>query len=328
MPTSDLNTGLSMSTSEGCADCKLTIDDRNTVSSVDASTTALGILIKPILPVQVTFNGEVHNLDRFFWTYPAPLRVEGQQADAVLIGVSEGFLIFFPLASTVNATQSSPESSDFFANITPLLGDLKDKDGKPSGKTITGIPVGQNWSLGKLAKDNDPYFTWVDASYERYVKYEVPCGERRIGWQATSGPRVVYMKKPATVSESDLGVLRALASRVEAGAIIKQVPHVFYYPPNAPCDGSAACAPKKKALGAAKDQNTGFGIQLIVGISLVILFCAAVIFGLVYSELPGNMFDRLGGVVAGLPSTGFLIVLFGGLLVFALAAAGVAGAFN
>jgi len=333
MPGGDLAAGLSMATSEGCAGCTFSINAANSVSTVDIvrmpdSDTTYGnrIQILPLIPLQVTFNGSVYSIPRLEWQYPSPLRVEGQNADGVLACIGENITIYIPLTSTRNFAGTAggapaAVSTNFFAGISPRLGELSLDPGKVfvGRKSIEGISVGQNWSLSQLVAADAPFFTWVQSEYQPYTKYAIPCGEMRIGYRETPGPRVIFMKTPAVIADNDMAALQHTVGRLDPKKIIPSLPHVYYYPPNAPC-------PAGKCPAKATAQQSTVGPTLtkiaIAGGVLVGLCLIAIVIPLIFEK--SSWFSSAAAGLKSLPTMTVLFVIFGALILFGLIAAAIA----
>lgn len=326
-PGGDLSAGLSLATSQGCAECTFSINASNSASTVDigrkndADPKGKRILIRPLIPFQVTFNGTVHAIDHLEWYYPSPLRVEGTNADGMLACVSEQLTIYIPLTSTRNfaGTQGgapAADSTNFFGDISPRLAELK------QDQSIEGISVGQNWSLSKLIPTDAPFFTWIQSEYQQYTKYAVPCGEMRIGYRETPGPRAIFLKNPAVIADNDMALLQHTVGRIDPTSIVSSLPQVYYYPPNTPCPANAKCGAKKAAA------NNDVGIKIAIGVGVLLCLCfVAIVIPIVFEDKTAWM-PRYANYLKSMPTTGILFVIFMVLIVFGLTAAGIAGAYK
>jgi len=283
------------------------------------------IHILPLIPFQVTFNGSVYSIPRLEWYYPSPLRVEGQNADGVLACIGETITIYIPLTSTRNfagAAGGAPAagSTNFFAAISPRLGQLSVDPGKVFGsrKSIEGISVGQNWSLSQLIPADAPFFTWVQSEYQTYTKYAIPCGEMRIGYRETPGPRVVFMKTPAVIADNDMAALQHTVGRLDPKNVIPSLPHVYYYPPNAPCPAGKCPA---KATTQSNIGPTITKIAIAIG-ALVGLCLIAILIPLIFEK--SSLFTSAAAGLKSLPTMTVLFAIFGALILFGLIAAAIA----
>jgi len=337
MPGGDLTAGLSMAKSEGCSNCTFSINAANSVSTVDIvrmpdsnETSGNRIHILPIIPFQVTFNGSVYSIPRLEWYYPSPLRVEGQNADGVLACIGETITIYIPLTSTRNFAGTAggapaAGSTNFFAAISPRFGELTADPGKVFGsrKSIEGISVGQNWSLSQLVPANAPFFTWVQSEYQTYTKYAIPCGEMRIGYRETPGPRVIFMKTPAVIADNDMAALQHTVGRIDPKKIIPSLPHVYYYPPNAPCPDGRCPAKKTQST-----SNTGALMKIaIAGGALIGLCFIAILIPIIFEDR-STWLQVAANYLRSMPTMRVLFVIFMVLIVFGLTAAGIAGSYK
>jgi len=316
-PGNDVINGLKRADSEGCSNCNLIIDNGNTVSTVDLHVFDDGVRITPVIPLTVTFNTQQYKITEIDFFYPAPIRVEGTNADAVMRFKSmdgDGLELFLPLASSVNM---STNPSDFLTKIAHSLPDTT------KTTTVSSVSVGQNWSLAGLISPNDPYFTWVNADYERYVKYTIPCSQRVLGWRPLRGPRAIYMANPIVVPDSDLATLRASVLRLNPTDAIKTLPYTYFYPPNEPC---ADCKTPAKATTSAPSPMSTALFNWIIAIVIVILFCIAVIVGVLMTEQRGSVFEMASNFLRSISSFYVLMLVFGLLIILALTVAGIAKA--
>ena len=317
-PGNDVTNGLKRADSEGCANCTLTVDDSNTVSNVDVLVTPDNVKITPVIALLVTFNEQQYKITELNWMYPGPIRVEGTNADAVLRCRSfdgDGLDVFVPLSTTTNSPGTSP--TDFFSVLAAELGGKKD---------LKSVAVGQNWSMAKLIKAEDPYFTRVNADYERYVKFMIPCRERLIGWRPLRGPRTIYMANAVGVPDGDLAILRNLVTRVSPKDVFKTLPYTYFYPPNAPC---TTCKKPVKALSSAPTPLSTNITNALVTLAIVSIFCLAVLVAIYIANYSGGgVSEAFSNFITSLSSPTILFLVFGLLLVLALIVAGVSGAFK
>lgn len=313
-PGNDVINGLKRADSEGCSNCNLIIDNGNTVSTVDLRVFDKGVRITPVIPLTITFNTQQYKITEIDFFYPAPIRVEGTNADAVMRFKSldgDGLELFLPLASSVNMTTSP---SDFLSKIAQSLPDTTKKT------TVSSVSVGQNWSLASLISPNDPYFTWVNADYERYVKYLIPCSQRIMGWRPLRGPRAIYMANPTVIPDGDMAILRASVLRLNPTDVFKTLPYTYFYPPNEPCTD---CKVPAKAKTSAPSPMSAALFNWIIAIVVVILFCIAVIVGVLMTEQKGSVFEMASNLLRSMSSFYVLMFVFGLLVILALTVAGI-----
>ena len=332
-PSGDITAGLSMANSEGCSDCSFSINSSNSVSTVDVlrpvdtDPKANRIIIKPIIPLQVTFNGSVYSIKTLEWYYPSPLRVEGTNADGMLACIAEQLTIYIPLTSTRNfaGTQGSApqaDSTNFFGDIGVRLGELN----KP-GKSIEGVSVGQNWSLSKLIAPDAPFFTWTQSDYQEYTKYVIPCGETRIGYRELPGPRAIFMKTPAVIADNDMAYLQHTVSRIDPSKVISTLSHVYYYPPNAPCPPNQKCPAKKVAAGSSTTFS-GIGLKMAIAAGVLLSLCFVAIVIPIIFEDRSTWMQVAANYLRSMPTMSVLFVIFMVLIVFGLTAAGIASSYK
>ena len=106
-PNAEQNGGVSIATSSSCDSCVLSFDIGSSTSHVTATrvadpNTSLGnrIQLSPSRPLGLTFNGRHASFTQLFLYYPAPLQVEGVQADAMFQAVDpDNIMLFIPLKS-------------------------------------------------------------------------------------------------------------------------------------------------------------------------------------------------------------------------------------
>lgn len=316
-PGNDVTNGLKRADSEGCSNCNLIIDNGNTVSTVDLHVLDKGVRITPVIPLTVTFNTQQYKITEIDFFYPAPIRVEGTNADAVMRFKSldgDGLELFLPLASSVNMTTAP---SDFLSKIAHSLPDTT------KTTTVSSVSVGQNWSLASLISPNDPYFTWINADYERYVKYMIPCSQRLMGWRPLRGSRAIYMANPTVVPDSDMAILRASVLRMNPADVFKTLPYTYFYPPNEPCPD---CKTPTKAKTSAPSPMSAAFFNWVIAIVVIILFCIAVIVGVLMTEQKGSVFEMASNLLRSVSSFYVLMFVFGLLIILALTVAGIAKA--
>ena len=236
-PSTDMNVGISVAGSEGCASCTLSFDLGSTSSLVtatredDPSSLKNRIVLSPSTPFTLTFNNRQAVFRKLYLYYPAPLRVEGVQADAMLQGVDgDNLMVFVPL-------MASNVGGDFTTRVAERLGPTADGLGSAGDdkkfKTIT-IPTGQDWSLTKLVSATDPYFTWSNSELEQYTISDNAV-MKHIGWRSKPGPQVIYFQNPVPVNAADIQKLTAAVGAVIPGDVLSSVTHPLYSAGQANC---------------------------------------------------------------------------------------------
>jgi hypothetical protein len=236
-PSTDMNVGISVAGSQGCASCQISFDLGSTSSLVTASReddpTSLKnrIILSPSTPFTLTFNGRRAVFRNLYLYYPAPLRVEGVQADAVLQGVDgDNIMVFIPL-------MSSGVGGDFLQTISSRLNPSAEGLGKADkdGKFATiAIPTGQDFSLTKLVSAKDPYFTWMNGKLEQYVIADSTLF-KHIGWRSTNGAQVIYFQNPVPIISSDIQKLTIAVGPVIPGDVLSSVTDPLYSAGQANC---------------------------------------------------------------------------------------------
>lgn len=268
----DLSVGLSIAKSEACGTCALSFPLGNTASATNMTRDHNTIVIRPFTPFIAVFNGRQFSLTEMRLYHPAPMRVEGVQADAVLQCNSGADLeIFIPL-SKGNSIGASGE----FLNAIGMRLDPSSSGGLGIVNKDTGayeqidIVTGQDWSLTNLVSDKDPYFTWVDSKLEQYVKFDGIC-DRYIGWRSTPGPQVIYFQKPVSVSAGDLDKLATTVGAVMPKDALSTVTHPLYAAGKANCPTPL---PKMKAPSFNFESGAGRTMLYVFGAFFVILIVA------------------------------------------------------
>ena len=242
----DPSTGLSLSTSEGCGKCELVID--GDISSSMVEMARLGdpmtnpsppisarAFIFPTLPFKAKFNGVQEGFVLMSVYAPSPIRIENVQHDAVLqIGFPgmNKVVILVPLISSNLAAPSVDFMQKVCGTIQTLSGpsSMVDAPGVTDGskKVYAKIPVstGSAWKLTDMIGPTDPYFTWVEAEYESYVRSENP-SFKVMGWKPKDGVRYIVMQNPAPIAETDLAAIRMLPI-TKPGDVLTSLGKVFY----------------------------------------------------------------------------------------------------
>jgi hypothetical protein len=246
----DPSTGLSLSTSEGCGKCELLIDGGISSSMVEmmrmgdpmeypstpgAFSTNTRAHIAPTLPFKATFNGVPEAFPMMSVYAPSPIRIESVQHDAVLQIGLEGtnkIIIIVPLVSSALSAPSINFMQKIGSTVQTLAGGsaIVDAPGVTDGskKVYAKVPVptGSDWKLTDLIGPTDPYFTWVSAEYESYVRTVNP-SFKVMGWRPKDGTRYIVMQNPAAIGENDLAAIRMLPV-TKPGDVLGTIGKVFY----------------------------------------------------------------------------------------------------
>jgi hypothetical protein len=230
-PSTDMNVGISVAGSEACASCSISFDLGSSTSLVTVTRQKDQLVLSPSTPLTLTFNGRQAAFRTLYLYYPAPLRVEGVQADAVLQGVDgDNLMVFVPL-------MSSGLGGDFLDRISARLNPTEDGLGKAGegGKfKIIPVPTGQDWSLSKLVSSEDPYFTWVNSELEQYVISDNSLF-KRIGWRAKTGPQVIYFQNPVSISSGAIEKITNTLGPVLPADVLSSVTNPLYAAGEANC---------------------------------------------------------------------------------------------
>lgn len=229
-PSVDMNVGITVAGSEGCKGCSLSFPLGNTASEVVLTRQKNTIVITPLSPLAAVFNGKQAVFTKLHLYHPAPLRVEGVQADAVLECIDEGNVqLFIPINKSAGeggtsidflnmiAAQLSPSTS---AGLGIVNKDTK-KYEEPS------VHTGAEWALTQLVSGTDPYFTWVNSELEQYTRSDSEC-DRYIGWRSKAGAQVIYFQNPVSVSAEDVEALIRTTGVVMPGDVLAAVQHPLY----------------------------------------------------------------------------------------------------
>lgn len=293
-PSTDMNVGISVAGSEGCASCTLSFDLGSTSSLVtatredDPSSLKNRIVLAPSTPFTLTFNNRQAVFRKLYLYYPAPLRVEGVQADAVLQGVDgDNLMVFVPL-------MASGGGGDFTTRITERLGPTPEGLGSPGEdkkfKTIT-IPTGQDWSLTNLVSATDPYFTWSNSELEQYTISDTAF-VKHVGWRSKPGAQVIYFQNPVPVNAGDIQKMTLYVGPVIPGDVLSSVTHPLY------AAGKANCPNPLPKLKAPKFKLSSLSEGLINVLLLFAVFLGIIVaVALVLS--PDSFLYRMGRNLAG-----------------------------
>jgi hypothetical protein len=275
----DLGVGLSIATSEQCASCSLSFPLGNTASVSGMTRDKNTIVLRPYSPFVAIFNGRQFTFSELRLYYPAPLRVEGLQADAVLQCNSGTELeIFIPLKKGSTTGASGAFLSAVSQRLDPAtsagLG-IVNKDSKAYERF--DIVTGQDWSLTNLVTTSAPYFTWVDSTLEQYVKADLRC-DRYLGWRSNPGPQVIYFQNPVSVASADIDKLTATVGAVMPNTVLTTITQPLYYSGSANCPAPVAKV-KPPASAGVNVEMIGNIFAYFISVLLVLLAVAIVSFG-------------------------------------------------
>jgi hypothetical protein len=277
-PNAEQSGGISVATSSGCDSCVLTFDLGSTTSLVTATRvpereTSLGnrIQLTPSIPLTLTFNGRRASFAQLYLYYPAPLRVEGEQADAVLECVDpDNIILFVPL-------KSDRSGGDFLDTIAPRITPTADGLGIPDPTTKEykkiPIPTGNGWSFTSVVTAADPYFTWSDSPLEQYVISDNPF-QKHIGWRPKPGPQVIYFKNPVPVASSSIDLITATIGPVKPEDVLHSVTNTMFVT-GEPCAAAVSDTEYKQP------PPPKFKLSGLSEVMLYIFFSIAVFFGII-----------------------------------------------
>lgn len=176
---------------------------------------------KPSLPFQFSFNGNPITVSMITVYHPCPLRVQDQQADAVISlndpSSASTQIILIPITTGDSSTPSAKFFNKLMNSITsvsiadPITGQFQSSD----------IQTGTKWGLSQLFETNklentkevsvkNGFFAWE--ALPPLEKYQSSFSMQKIvySWRPKSGgPRPLYvmLEKPLPVSSSDLRAL-------------------------------------------------------------------------------------------------------------------------
>lgn len=227
--TIDMSRGVTIAGSQQCASCSLSFPQNNTASAVsmtrDWNNT---IVLRPFVPFAATFNDQQFSFSELRLFHPAPMKIEGVQADAALVCLSDNLMIFIPL-------KRSGSSSPSLSFLNTIAGQLD--PATSSGLGIVNqttlmyeqpsVATGQEWSISNLVSGSDPYFTWVNSTLEQYVRADLAC-DRYIGWRSRPGPQVIYFQNPVGILSADIDKLVGTVRPVLPTSIFTNVTNPLY----------------------------------------------------------------------------------------------------
>jgi len=265
------NLGLTIAGSKQCSGCSLTLNQTSTTSIINVTRIKEALVLRPTVPLSVTFNGTTVVFNELALYIPSPISVEHTQADAVIHCFSDSIWMYIPLEKS-----NSGPAVDFLSTIAGVLDPasaegLGFKDPKTGTYKQVSVATGLDWSITKLIKGTDPYFTWVNGELEQYVKSETDC-DRYIGWRTTSGPQVIFFQNPVGVSSDDLERIRQTIGVLDPSEIKLSLSNILYSPGEANC---SAKLPKLKLPTFKPDSKLTqfaiyFGILLIAFLAVVL----------------------------------------------------------
>jgi hypothetical protein len=339
-PVRDVTKGLSVSTSQGCKDCRLKLYPNISSSSItlmrDDVPTVTGaaleeirkaafsvdtkIIIQPTIPFTVNFNGEDFTIDSMSLYKPSPIRIENVQHDAVLSLGSQlsKLIILIPII----ADSSPGESGEFLSRIASRVSSITTPDTTGKFPNIE-VPTGSDWNLTKVIP-LDPntgevrggFFSWAgtgpltqttNLQGNVFVRSWVPSGE--------TGPQYIMMKDPAKISAGDLATIQTLPITKPEYAIHNIVEDTVVYRPGPP----STCSTEDGVLGkecdpfAAMEPKTTINAQLLFTIfsafATFILSVIVVYYAIKYAAKQGvgdsiyNFGQWLGKKIGGTTKT-------------------------
>jgi len=185
---------------------------------IEGFSTDTKAFYKPSLPFQFSFNGRPITVNTISVYHPCPLRVQDQQADAVISlndpSVASPQIILIPII----AGDASTPSAKFFNKLMNSIGTVAIADPITGQFQSTDIQTGSKWGFSQLFDTNkienskevsvkNGFFAWeAMPALERYVK-EVTLSRILYSWRAKPDapkPLYVMLEKPLPVSSSDL----------------------------------------------------------------------------------------------------------------------------
>jgi len=276
-PNAEQNGGVSVATSSGCDSCVLTFDLSSTTSQVTATRvidaeTSLGnrIQLTASRPLSLTFNDHHASFTQLFLYYPAPLQVEGEQAEAVLQCVDpDNIMLFIPL--------KSGGTNNFLGAISPRINLTPDGLGIPDPDTkkykSLNISTGSGWGLMKLVTATDPYFTWSDSPLEQYVIADSPFF-KHIGWRPKPGPQVIYFKNPVPIISDDIQAITSVIGPVKPDDVLHSVTNTIFVT-------GEPCAAPVSDTDPLQPPPPKFKLSGVSEGMLYVFFSVAVFFGII-----------------------------------------------
>jgi len=190
---------------------------------VEGFSTDTKAFFKPSLPFQFTFNGTPINVTTITVYHPCPLRVQDQQADAVISlndpSSASTQIILIP----VTAGDVNTPSAKFFNRLMNRITTIAMPDPSTGQFLSTDLQTGTKWGLAQLFDTNkientkevslkNGFFAWEALPpLEKYVS-SASMTKIVYSWRPKSNsPRPLYimLEKPLPVNGSDLRTLMA-----------------------------------------------------------------------------------------------------------------------
>jgi hypothetical protein len=297
-PSVDMNVGVTIAGSEECRSCSLSFPKGNTASAVSVTRGADDgdlknmIILKPYTPFAMEFNGSQAVFTSLQLYYPAPLRVEGIQADAMVQCVSGNVMLFIPLMRGSGSGTSMNFLGDIAKRLAPNtpegLGIIDSKTNKYSTQDIS---VGQSWSLTQLVTGSEPYFTWVNSKIEQYTISDWEC-ERHIGWKSSPGPQVIYLQNPIQVNPGDIDSLVATIKPVHPEDVLAAVTHPLY------ASGNPNCGPPPIKLRPPIPKTTEQMVGYVLFIGVLFFAFMGIVVAVAIANQENNVFKFIGDGIA------------------------------
>jgi hypothetical protein len=191
---------------------------------VEGFSTDTKAFFKPSLPFQFTFNGNPINVTNITVYHPCPLRVQDQQADAVISlndpSSASNQIILIP----ITAGDVNTPSAKFFNRLMNRITTIAMPDPSTGQFQSTDLQTGTKWGLAQLFETNklentkevslkNGFFAWEALPpLEKYVS-SASMSKIVYSWRPKSaGPRPLYvmLEKPLPVNQSDLRTLMAV----------------------------------------------------------------------------------------------------------------------
>ena len=190
---------------------------------IEGFSTDTKAFFKPSLPFQFTFNGTPINVTTITVYHPCPLRVQDQQADAVISlndpSSASNQIILIP----ITAGDINTPSAKFFNRLMNRITTIAMPDPSTGQFQSTDLQTGTKWGLAQLFETNklentkevslkNGFFAWE--ALPPLEKYQSSFSFTKIvySWRPkTTGPRPLYvmLEKPLPVNQSDLRTLMA-----------------------------------------------------------------------------------------------------------------------
>ncbi len=176
--------------------------------------------ITPSIPFKMYFNGEEILIKTITLYHPCPLRIEANQADAVLSlndpsDKTAKHVILIPLVSGNLASSSA----DFIGKIAPQIATIATPDPSTGRYLSRDVQTGADWTLSKLfpitnVKDNkvavpSGFFVWEGAgAMEKYISTNTS-SLINYSWRQTGtpGPKYILLEKPLPINPTDLATI-------------------------------------------------------------------------------------------------------------------------